>query len=732
MLKIFRNMRPYWKSVFLIIILLFVQAMCDLSLPSYTSNIIDVGIQNSGIEFATPTVIRAKEFEKIKYFMTDDEKSLWEKSFEQKDDGFYHIKDTSKENLTKLDKKFTKPIVISNMASQMSQQSSAKKQDSTANGQVKAMPQGAKVAMPSVSHSPAEIRKQLDKELDTMGETMLHSSAIAFTKNEYKAVGLDLNKMQTDYLWETGVMMLGMTLLMVAAAILVSLFSSRVGAGIGKNLRESVFNKVVSFSNTEMDKFSTASLITRSTNDIQQVQMVSTIMLRMVFYSPILAIGGIIMVFRTGANMEWIIALAILTLACIVGLLMVIAMPKFKVMQNLIDKVNLVSREILTGISVIRAFSREKLEEERFDEANKSLTKTMLFTNRVMTFMMPLMMLLMNGLSVLIIWVASKRIDAGILEVGAMTAFITYAMMIVMSFLMLTMVSIMLPRAAVAAGRIDEILKTEPTIVDKVNPFTPSNANGVVSFKNVSFKYPNAEDYVLENIDFEALPGKTTAIIGSTGCGKSTLINLIPRLYDVTDGAILIDGTDIRDMSQCSLRKLVGFVPQKGVLFSGTVDSNLRFGAENATEDEIKNAARIAQASDFIEDKSDGYQSSISQGGGNVSGGQKQRLAIARAIAKKPKIFIFDDSFSALDFKTDIALRKALAPSVSDCTVLIVAQRISTILHADQILVIEDGKLVGKGKHEELLNTCDVYSQIVKSQLSEKEISANYTGKENN
>ncbi|MEG1243464.1 MAG: ABC transporter ATP-binding protein, partial [Oscillospiraceae bacterium] len=594
------------------------------------------------------------------------------------------------------------------------------------------MPQGAKVAMPSVSHSPAEIRKQLDKELDTMGETMLHSSAIAFTKNEYKAVGLDLNKMQTDYLWKTGVMMLGMTLLMVAAAILVSLFSSRVGAGIGKNLRESVFNKVVSFSNTEMDKFSTASLITRSTNDIQQVQMVSTIMLRMVFYSPILAIGGIIMVFRTGANMEWIIALAILTLACIVGLLMVIAMPKFKVMQNLIDKVNLVSREILTGISVIRAFSREKLEEERFDEANKSLTKTMLFTNRVMTFMMPLMMLLMNGLSVLIIWVASKRIDAGILEVGAMTAFITYAMMIVMSFLMLTMVSIMLPRAAVAAGRIDEILKTEPTIVDKVNPFTPSNANGVVSFKNVSFKYPNAEDYVLENIDFEALPGQTTAIIGSTGCGKSTLINLIPRLYDVTDGAILIDGTDIRDMSQCSLRKLVGFVPQKGVLFSGTVDSNLRFGAENATEDEIKNAARIAQASDFIEDKSDGYQSSISQGGGNVSGGQKQRLAIARAIAKKPKIFIFDDSFSALDFKTDIALRKALAPSVSDCTVLIVAQRISTILHADQILVIEDGKLVGKGKHEELLNTCDVYSQIVKSQLSEKEISANYTGKENN
>jgi len=524
--------------------------------------------------------------------------------------------------------------------------------------------------------------------------------------------------------------MLGATLVMIVAAIFVCLLAAKVGASIGKDLREKVFNTVVGFSNNEMDQFSTASLITRSTNDIQQVQMASTLILRMLFYAPILAIGGIIMVFHTNAGMEWIIALAVIVLACIVGLLMAIAMPKFKRMQTLVDKVNLVSREILTGLPVIRAFGREKLEEDRFDEANKSLTKTMLFTNRVMTFMMPLMMLLMNGLSVLIIWVASHKIDAGVLEVGSMTAFITYSMMIIMSFLILTMFSIMLPRATVAANRIDEVISTEKSINDNDNAFTPKSFSGVVTFKDVSFKYPNAEDYVLENINFEAPPGQTTAIIGSTGCGKSTLINLIPRLYDVTDGSIMVDGVDVRYMKQGDLRGQIGFVPQKGILFSGTIESNIRFGAQEASDDEVIQSAEIAQASSFIAEKSDGYKSSIAQGGNNVSGGQKQRIAIARAIAKKPKIYIFDDSFSALDFKTDIALRKALEPKVKDSTVLIVAQRISTIMHADQILVLEDGRLVGKGTHAELLESCEVYSQIAKSQLSEKELSANYTGKE--
>ncbi|NCC86790.1 MAG: ABC transporter ATP-binding protein [Clostridia bacterium] len=720
MTKIFKNMRPHWKSILLIILLLFIQAICDLSLPNYTSNIIDVGIQNSGIEYATPTVIRASEYGKINYFMTNDEKSLWESSYSIGTDGNYHIKDSSKENLEKLDNTFTTPIVVYHMISQMSQ----------SNAKAPSAQTVSQATMPTAMPSPTDIRAKFEEQMKTMGSTMIHSSAIAFTKNEYKAVGIDLDKMQTDYLWKSGSMMLGATLVMITAAIFVCLLAAKVGASIGKDSREKVFKTVVGFSNNEMDKFSTASLITRSTNDIQQVQMASTLILRMLFYAPILAIGGIIMVFRTNAGMEWIIALAVIVLACIVGLLMTIAMPKFKIMQILVDKVNLVSREILTGLPVIRAFGREELEESRFDEANKSLTKTMLFTNRVMTFMMPIMMLLMNGISVLIVWIASHKIDAGVLEVGSMTAFITYSMIIIMSFLILTMFSIMLPRASVAANRIDEVTSTELSIADKENPFTPKEFNGVITFKNVSFKYPNAEDSVLKSINFEALPGQTTAIIGSTGCGKSTLINLIPRLYDVTEGEIMIDGVDVRYMKQSDLRDQIGFVPQKGILFSGTIESNIRFSAPNLTDDEIKEVAQISQASNFIEEKSDSYKSSISQGGNNVSGGQKQRLAIARAIAKNPKIYIFDDSFSALDFQTDIALRKALEPKVKDCTVLIVAQRVSTIMHADQILVIEDGYLVGKGTHAELLKSCEVYSQIAKSQLSEKELEANYTGKE--
>lgn len=714
--KLIKNMKPYWKSIILLIVLLFVEVLCDLSLPNYTSSIIDVGIQNSGIEFATPIAIRSEEYEKIKIFMTDDEKNLWTNSYSLGDDGNYYIKDDSKENLKILDESFKTPIVIYYASSQMKDENA------------KEMPSNMQMAMPNAQ----EIREQFSNQLNAMGDSMLHSTAVAYTKSEYNALGLNTNKMQTDYLWKSGGIMIGATFIMIVAAIFVSLLAAKVGASIGMNLRENVFSTVVKFSNTEMDKFSTASLITRSTNDIQQVQMASTLILRMMFYAPILAIGGIIMVLQTNANMEWIIALALVVIACIVGLLMAIAMPKFKRMQTLVDKVNLVSREILTGLSVIRAFGREDHEEKRFDNANTELTKNMLFTNRVMTFMMPIMMLLMNGLSILIIWVASHRIDEGVLEVGAMTAFITYSMMIVMSFIMLTVFSIMLPRATVAASRIDEVVKTQPSICDKEETFTPDDFKGVVEFSNVYFKYPNAEDYVLKDINFKAKTGETTAIIGGTGSGKSTLINLIPRLYDVTQGSVLIDGFDVRDVKQKTLREQIGFVPQKGFLFSGTIESNLRFGAKNSSLDDIKHSAQIAQASNFIEEKSDKYDSAIAQGGSNVSGGQKQRLSIARAVAKKPKIYIFDDSFSALDFKTDVALRKALEPNIKNSTVIIVAQRISTITNADQILVLDDGQIVGKGTHKELLKNCEVYYQIAKSQLSEKELGINLADKEGN
>ncbi len=714
--KLIKNMKPYWKSIILLIVLLFVEVLCDLSLPNYTSSIIDVGIQNSGIEFATPIAIRSEEYEKIKIFMTDDEKNLWTNSYSLGDDGNYYIKDDSKENLKILDESFKTPIVIYYASSQMKDENA------------KEMPSNMQMAMPNAQ----EIREQFSSQLNAMGDSILHSTAVAYTKSEYNALGLNTNKMQTDYLWKSGGIMIGATFIMIVAAIFVSLLAAKVGASIGMNLRENVFSTVVKFSNTEMDKFSTASLITRSTNDIQQVQMASTLMLRMMLYAPILAIGGIIMVLQTNANMEWIIALALVVIACIVGLLMAIAMPKFKRMQTLVDKVNLVSREILTGLSVIRAFGREDHEEKRFDNANTELTKNMLFTNRVMTFMMPIMMLLMNGLSILIIWVASHRIDEGVLEVGAMTAFITYSMMIVMSFIMLTVFSIMLPRATVAASRIDEVVKTQPSICDKEETFTPDDFKGVVEFSNVYFKYPNAEDYVLKDINFKAKTGETTAIIGGTGSGKSTLINLIPRLYDVTQGSVLIDGFDVRDVKQKTLREQIGFVPQKGVLFSGTIESNLRFGAKNSSLDDIKHSAQIAQASNFIEEKSDKYDSAIAQGGSNVSGGQKQRLSIARAVAKKPKIYIFDDSFSALDFKTDVALRKALEPNIKNSTVIIVAQRISTITNADQILVLDDGQIVGKGTHKELLKNCEVYYQIAKSQLSEKELGINLADKEGN
>ena len=760
--KIFKNMLPYWKAVIIIIALLFVQAWCDLSLPSYTSDIIDVGIQNSGVEHIVPEKLTKSEFKTAQFIMTDDEADLW-KGLYKADGEFYKLKDKSSKELDEADEKLNLPLIMNYQMSTLEVSSfkktianqMGKKESELENVSVEQLGEslgvklksfkqekedddGNKVKVDCVDARPffagmtqsgkmdkksiLSMRDKMSDTIDAMGSSLVKSMGVAYAVSSDKAAGIDVDHIQKSYLLFAGLKMLGMALLMGVVTVLVGFFASRVGAGIGMTLREKVFKNVVGFSNAEMDKFSTASLITRSTNDIQQIQMVSVMLLRMVAYAPILGIGGVLKVMQTGAGMGWIIVFAIAVILGYVMVLMSAAMPKFKLMQKLVDNINLVSREILTGLSVIRAFGREKKEEERFDEANKDLTKTMLFTNRVMTFMMPGMMMIMNILTVGIVWFGAKKIDGGNMQVGAMTAFITYAMMIVMSFLMLTMMSIMLPRAAVAAERIDEVVRTESSIKDADEPEKLTSHDGVISFEHVNFKYPGAEEDVLHDIDFVARPGETTAIIGSTGCGKSTLVNLIPRLYDVSDGKILLDGKDIRNITMSDLREEIGFVPQKGVLFSGTIASNLRFGNDDATDEEIKKAARIAQATEFIEAKDDKYESSISQGGSNVSGGQKQRLAIARAIAKNPKIFIFDDSFSALDLKTDAALRKALSENVKDSTVIIVAQRISTILHAEQILVLDDGKVVGKGTHEQLLKNCDVYREIAKSQLSAKEL----------
>ena len=755
-------MLPYWKAVIIIIALLFVQAWCDLSLPAYTSDIIDVGIQNNGVEHVVPEKMTADEFDTAQFIMTDKETNTWKDIYEKKDD-LYELKDLSNKELNDIDEELTIPLIMNyqmramevdtfkeTIAKQMGKDVSAFADMSVEDigammhvdlksfKQEKEDDDGNKVKVDCVDVRPLfanmlasgamdkdqilSMRDTMEDTIDTMGSSLVKSMGIAYAVAADKDAGVNADKIQKSYLLSAGLKMVGMALLMGLVTVLVGFFASRIGAGIGMNLRDGVFKRVVGFSNAEMDRFSTASLITRSTNDIQQIQMVSVLLLRMVAYAPILGIGGVLKVMQTGAGMGWIIVLAILVILGYVMVLMSVTMPKFKLMQKLVDNINLVSREILTGLSVIRAFGREKKEEERFDGANKELTKTMLFTNRVMTFMMPGMMMIMNVLTVGIVWVGAHKIDAGTMQVGAMTAFITYAMMIVMSFLMLTMMSIMLPRAAVAAERIDEVIHTESSIQDPKAPEELTVHDGVVRFEHVNFRYPGAEEDVLHDIDFVAEPGKTTAIIGSTGCGKSTLVNLIPRLYDVTGGQITLDGKDIRNITMADLREEIGFVPQKGVLFSGTIASNLRFGKDDASDEQIKKAAEIAQATEFIEAKDDKYDSSIAQGGSNVSGGQKQRLAIARAIAKDPKIFIFDDSFSALDLKTDAALRKALAENVKDSTVIIVAQRISTILHAEQILVLDDGKIVGKGTHEELLKSCEVYRQIAKSQLSAKEL----------
>lgn len=771
--KLLKNVRPYWKQVLIIIALLIVQAFCDLSLPQYTSDMIDTGIQNSGIEHILPEKITKEEYTYSTMFMTEEEQKQFEGAYKLEGDVYVLTIDDEKK-LDELDDKLIVPIVMTYNMSNMEESSFKKMVAQTLAENPETEQAAAKVDSMTIediekmlniqlstkeaedengvmktyvdirpmmagfiangsmdSELMSSSRQTMEKTIESIGSTQMKSMGIAFAVNCDTNAGIDVHNVQIKYLWAAGAKMIGMTMLMGAAAILLGYMASRVGAGVGRDLREKTFKQVVSFSNAEMDKFSTASLITRSTNDIQQIQMVISMMLRMILYAPVLGIGGIIKVINTGANMGWIIVLAVIIILGFVMVLMSLALPKFKLMQKLVDKVNLVSREILTGLSVIRAFGREKTEEERFDKANRELTKTQLFTNRVMTFMMPGMMLIMYCVTLLIVWVASKNIDGGTLQVGQMTAFITYSMMIIMAFLMLTAMSIMLPRAGVAAERIDEVIKTKSSVLEKENTKYIEKPKGILKFSHVNFRYPGANGDVLEDIDFVAEPGKTVAIIGSTGCGKSTLVNLIPRFYDVTGGEISLDGEDIRDLSLKQLRELVGFVPQKGVLFSGTIDSNLRFGNEDATEEEIEQAAQIAQAASFIEEKPEKYQSAIAQGGTNVSGGQKQRLAIARAIAKHPKIFVFDDSFSALDMKTDVALRKALDDKIKDATVIIVAQRVSTILHADQILVLDEGKIVGKGTHEELLKNCEEYLQIAKSQLSAKELGISEEKEEN-
>ena len=713
--KIFRNLAPYWKSVIIILALLAVQAFCDLAMPQYTSDIIDTGIQNGGIAYSVPQSVTQTDFEEAELFMTDEQAGLWKKSYDLEEDGIYRLNISKKKDITAVQNELLVPILINYQL----------KDDERV--------QFIQAAKAGIAGKDAVIQMQdkASQMIDSMGASLVSSMGVAYAKQCDANAGMDMNKIQLNYLLAAGGKMVGLALIMAAATVLVGLAASRVAAGVGMTLRGNLFKKVVGFSNTEMDKFSTASLITRCTNDVQQIQMVTVIMLRIVAYAPIIGIGGIIKVLNTGSHMEWVIGLAVLLIMGFVLVLTSIAMPKFKLMQKLVDKVNLVSREILTGLSVIRAFGREDEEEKRFDAANTELTKTNLFTNRVMTFMMPGMMFIMYVITVLIVWVSAHHIDAGTMQVGTMTAFMTYAMQIVMAFLMLTMLSIMLPRAAVAADRIDEVMKTVSSVENPDNPVHVENkAEGKVRFNHVNFRYPNAEDCVLENIDFEALPGQTTAIIGSTGCGKSTLVNLIPRLYDVTEGSITIDGTDIRDMSLEDLRGMIGFVPQKAVLFSGTIASNIKFGNSDASDDDMKQCAQIAQATEFIEEKDDTYNSRIAQGGSNVSGGQKQRLSIARAIAKHPKIFVFDDSFSALDLKTDAALRKALGENARNSTMIIVAQRVSTILHAEQIIVLDEGRIAGIGTHGQLLENCEVYKEIAMSQLSEEELKN--AGKEEN
>ena len=733
--KLFKFLKPYAAAVAAIICILVVQAYCDLSLPTYTSDIVNVGIQQGGIDEALPDTISKKDLNHLLLLVPSDRQKIVKNAYTESVEKYDYngtvmeLKASVKEDKKKVDRLseiLGKPMLMAagfDSGSEMTQ-----KIEEQMRTQMSGIPNVDKMDIyDMLEFMGAEGRNaligQMDQQMDSMQDSIIAQAAAGYIKDAYTHIGIDTDQIETTYILRTGAKMLALAFLGMAASILVGLLASRVGAGVGRRLRENVFRKVVGFSNAEFDKFSTAPLITRSTNDIQQIQLLLVMILRMVLYAPIMAIGGIWKVFHTNVGMSWIIGLAVAVIIVIVGFLFLVVMPKFKLIQNQVDKLNLVSREILTGLSVIRAFGTQKHEEERFDDANKALTKTNLFVNRAMTFMMPLMMFVMNSIAVLIVWVGGHSINDGAMQVGDMMAFIQYTMQIIMAFLMICMISVMLPRAAVSADRVDEVLTSETLIHDPGNPsHIPEEGKGKIVFDHVSFRYPGAEEDVLHDISFTAEPGKTTAFIGSTGCGKSTLVNLIPRFYDVTDGKITIDGKDIRNVSQHELREKLGYVPQKAVLFSGDIASNILYGNPEGSEAEMTEAATIAQATEFIEQKKKKYKSTISQGGSNVSGGQKQRLSIARAIAKHPDVYIFDDSFSALDYKTDSTLRAKLKEKTSESTVMIVAQRISTILHAGQIIVLDDGQIVGKGTHKELLKTCEAYYQIASSQLSEKEL----------
>ena len=765
--KIFKQLARHWAACLAVVALLFVQAYCDLSLPDYTSKIVDTGIQQGGIESPLPETVRQSTLDALSLLMSEEDADTLQNAYGYylQDDGVLKLRsDLTDAERTALEEAVTTPDIVLYMAAAqnanapagqnaaaMAPLSGYQSEDETAGAEAETMTAAptaedldavcgqfaAMAQMPGFSREM--IQQQLASAMEQVDETTLSSMASQATllvSLEYEAQGVS-HDVQMAYLFRVGGQMLALTLLMVVVAILVGLIASRVSASIGRELRRETFSSVIHFSNAEIENFSTASLITRTTNDIQQVQFTCVILLRMVAYAPILGIGGVMHVTQGNTGLAWIIVLDVAALLLLITVLMSVAMPKFKIMQTLVDKLNLVSREILTGVMPVRAFSRESFEEKRFDAASRELMGTQLFTNRAMVAMMPFMTLIMNGTSLLIVWFGGKAMDAGNMQVGEMIAFITYTMQIVMSFLMLAMVAVMLPRAGVAADRIDEVCRTTASIHDPDEAAAQparerSHWNGVVRFEDVSFRFPGADSDALEHISFTANPGETTAIIGSTGCGKSSLLNLIPRFYDVTGGRVTIDGIDVREMPQEQLHSLLGYVPQKGVLFSGTIESNLKFGGAQITDAGMKKAASIAQATEFIDAKPEGYASPIAQGGSNVSGGQKQRLSIARAIAKEPKIYLFDDSFSALDYKTDVTLRRALKEETDNSTVIIVAQRISTVLHANQILVLDDGRLVGKGTHAQLMATCPEYQEIARSQLSQKELNLQdlNTGKE--
>lgn len=717
MLKMFHYMKERWYYLVMIIALLFVQAFCDLSLPDYTSKIVNVGIQQKGVEDGVPDTIRLESMERLELFMKDEDIEFVQEQYTAEEEN-YVLKDITEQDREKLNEILGIPeLVVSQLQEDSSEEVAAIKEQM-------GIPQEADIFQ-VLQQIPKEQLEQMmeeqTKSLEEMPESIVTQTAVLYVQQEYEAQGQDMDQMQIQYILFSGLKMLGLAFLGMAAAVTVTFLSARVAATLGRNLRNSVYRKVITFSGAELNHFSTASLITRSTNDVQQIQLLFAMIFRIVLYAPILGIGGVYKVFQTDASMTWILALAVVLIMIFVAFLFKVAMPKFTKLQYLIDKLNLVAREILTGVYVIRAFSTEKHEEERFEDANINLTRTNLFVNRCMTFMMPVMMLIMNGVTVLIVWNGAHAVNDGTMQVGNMMAFMQYAMQIIMAFLMITMMSIMIPRASVAAKRINEVMDTQVSIRDGEAHQTPMESRkGEVAFEQVGFAYPGADEETISDISFTAKKGETVAFIGSTGSGKSTLVNLIPRFFDVTRGRILVDGVDIRDMNLHDLRDRIGYVPQKGVLFSGTIDSNIRYGKEEAGEEEVKRAAEIAQAWDFIQEK--GIQAEIAQGGTNVSGGQKQRLSIARAIAKNPEIYIFDDSFSALDYKTDVTLRRALKKETKEATTLIVAQRISTILHADKILVLDEGKVVGQGTHQELLKSCDVYRQIAMSQLSEEEL----------